>query len=435
VLGRLAAGTTSDALLARAEYEGGPEGLAVLKSVLQQGARDPKLQDAVAREAAAYARLSHPAVVKLHEVFTEGARLMMSFEYVDGAPLSEVLTQLYRQNQRLGDEAAIYLAWRVTSGLAAAHAAKDPASGEPAPIIHRNLNPANVLLPLDGEVKIADFGIAKFAGMYGTQVMLSHTGYQAPEQVSAKPVTVRSDTYAACLILWELLAGRKAIVVGGGTPYETIMALANPQFPPLATLRPELPKGLLDAIAVGLVPQADQRTIGAQDLCDVLRASVDLDKGRRQLVERLETLRQPGAAVTSVPPSSSPDAPPGGRPPTPVPATAPPAKAKGKTPAWLAPLLVLLPLVVLAGITVAVKLGIGANARSLAVAPAAGSSDVGTITVAPESAGRPVSIDDRPVGDSPGSWEVRCGEHSVRIGSEGPARRVSVPCGGDVALR
>src|SRR5260370_25036560 len=111
-----------------------------------------------------------PARLKLYALFVDSGRLMMAFEHVDGAPLSEFLSALERRGRRLSDSAVIFVAWRVLSALSAAHGAKDP-GGAPSPVIHPNLNPSTILLPFDGEAKPADFGIAKFSGLYGTQVM------------------------------------------------------------------------------------------------------------------------------------------------------------------------------------------------------------------------------------------------------------------------
>jgi serine/threonine protein kinase len=438
VLGRLAAGSTTDALLARAEYEGGPD-LVVLKSVLQQVRQDGNFQASIAREIATYRQLSHPAVVRLHDIFSDGARLVMAFEHVDGTPLSEMLVELARRNRRLGDSAAIFLGWRVFSALAAAHAAKDPESGAPAPIVHRNVNPANILVPADGDVKLADFGIASFTGRFGTQVMLTQgLTYKAPEQVRGKPPTPHTDVYAASLVLWELFMGRKAFP-DTGSPKD-LLALGDPKLPPLASERPDLPRPLLEAIAAGLEPDRERRTIEAAQMSEILRASADLARGKSELAETLAALRQPGSAqgeVAAAKPSSPPPGAAAARP-TPLTIALQPPPKKQKFPAWAIALLIAVPLAGIAAIVVAAGLRSTTSSPSAVgvTASAAGSapSGVGNVVVPPEKKGNPVWIDEHLVGESPGSFQVACGLHSVRIGSAGAAQQVSVPCGGDVAV-
>jgi serine/threonine-protein kinase len=296
VLRRLATGGTSDVLLARAEGPHGFERVVVLKLLLQQFREDEKFERMFAREAAAYARLSHPAIVKLYDFFSEGGQLVMVLEYVDGLPLNKLRALLKPLSRTLGDGASTFIAWRVFSALAAAHAAKDPQTGEFAPVIHRDVNPSNVLIPWDGHVKIADFGIAKVTGVDGetqTGFIKGTYGYMAPEQVRGEAVTIRADVYAACLLLWELLAGRKAIVRGSLTDLEVLRAMAEPSFPTLASLRPELPRVLVDAVARGLEPDPDRRAMFADELCNILRAAIDLEEGRRQLIDVLSGVRPP----------------------------------------------------------------------------------------------------------------------------------------------
>ncbi|MDP9151089.1 MAG: serine/threonine protein kinase, partial [Myxococcota bacterium] len=294
VIRRLATGGTSDVLLAQAQ---GPHGFAravVLKVLLQQFRDNQEFVAMFAREAAACARLSHPAIVKLFDFFSERGELVMVLEYVDGLPLHKLRALLQTKGRALDDRAAMFVAWRIFGALAAAHTGTDPQSGEFCPVIHRDVNPSNVLLPWDGHVKIADFGIAKVAGMGGetkTGLIKGTYGYMAPEQVRGETLTVRADVYAACLVLWELLARRKAVVRGNASDLAILRAMAEPSFPPLDVLRPELPKALLAAIARGLEPDPGRRTISAEDLCHVLRASASLDAGREALVEALTSVR------------------------------------------------------------------------------------------------------------------------------------------------
>ena len=290
VVRRLATGGTSDVLLARAEGPHGFERTVVLKLLLQQFRRDAPMEKMFAREAAAYARLSHPAIVKLYDFFSAEAQLVMVLEYIDGLPLNRFRASLRKHGEQVDDRSSIFVASRVFAALAAAHGARDPQSGEFAPVIHRDVNPSNILIPWDGHVKLADFGIAKVAGVQGdTQAgfIKGTYGYMAPEQVRGEPVTVRTDVYAASLLLWELLARRKAVQRGALPEIEVLRAMAEPSIVSLDVLRPDLPPRLRNAVTRGLEPSPDARSVTAEEMLIVLRESVTSNEGRNVLAETL----------------------------------------------------------------------------------------------------------------------------------------------------
>jgi len=310
VLRRLATGATSDVLLARAEGPYGFERVVVLKLLLRQFRQDERFEQMFVREASAYARLSHPAIVRLYDFFAERDELVLVLEYVDGLPLNKLRALLRPLGGRLVDNASIYIAWRIFSALAAAHAAKDPLSGEFGPVIHRDINPSNVLIPWDGHVKIADFGMAKVSGLDSetpSGLVKGTYGYVAPEQARGQKVTIRADVYVGCLLLWELLTARKAFVRGTESDLEFLRTIAQPRFASLASLRPDLPRSLLDVVERGLQSDPDRRALQADEVCSVLRSVTDLDDGHGALVATLAALREPSTAedlavTTSRPP-------------------------------------------------------------------------------------------------------------------------------------
>jgi eukaryotic-like serine/threonine-protein kinase len=294
VVRRLAMGGTSDVLLARAEGPHGFERTVVLKLLLAQFREDPSFERMFAREAAAYARLSHPAIVKLYDFFSAEGTLVIVLEYIDGLPLNRARVLLRQRGVELDDRSSLFLASRVFAALAAAHAARDPETGEFAPVIHRDVNPSNILVPWDGRAKIADFGIAQVTGVQGdtrSGYIKGTYGYMAPEQVRGETVTQRADVYAGALVLWELLTKRKAIQRGALPEIEVIRAMAEPQLPSLDVLRPDLPAPLRGALKRALEPSADRRAIFADELVAVLRASADLELGRVILADALAPLR------------------------------------------------------------------------------------------------------------------------------------------------
>ena len=300
VLRRLASGATTDVLLARAEGTPGPERVVALKVLLQPSRSDPAFESLFAREAAAYARLSHPAIVQLYDFFAADGQLVMVLEYIDGLPLHKLRATLSIGGERLEDSAAIFIGSRIFAALAAAHSASDPETGEFSPLIHRDINPSNVLVPWDGRVKVSDFGMGKLANAQGDMRMgfvKGTYGYAAPEQVRGGAVTVRADVYAATIVLWELLTRRKAIQRGSLPEAEVRKAMANPDFPSLDSLRPDLNAEVREAVRRGLEADPDRRALTAEEMESILRKAMNGDEGRVSLTE----------AISRVRPTSAPD--------------------------------------------------------------------------------------------------------------------------------
>jgi serine/threonine-protein kinase len=302
VVRRLATGGTSDVLLARANGPNGFERSVVLKLLLAQYKDDPSFERMFAIEAAAYARLAHPSIVKLYDFFASGDQLVMVLEHVDGLPLNALRAALMNAGEVLEDRAVFYLMSRVFAALAAAHAARDPETRELSPVIHRDVNPSNVLIHRDGSVKLADFGIAKVTGMAGdtkTGFIKGTFGYMSPEQVRGEQVTVRADVYAATLLLWELLARRRAIQHGALSDLEALRAMAHPNIVSLDVLRGDLSADLRKIIARGLEPVAESRAVTAAELSEALEQAGSAEEGRARLISAVEKASSAGVASFS----------------------------------------------------------------------------------------------------------------------------------------
>jgi serine/threonine-protein kinase len=306
VIRRLATGQTSEVLLARADGPFGFERPVVLKRLLPNYRDDPAFGRMFAREATAYARLTHPAIVKLYDFFAGDGQLVMVLEYVDGLSLDRLIALLQTGNgagngQHLDDRASLFIGWRIFTALAAAHAAIDPVTEAPAPVVHRDVNPSNVFVPWDGHVKLGDFGVARVAGMGGdTQLGLVQGtfGYLAPEQVRGETVTTAADIYAASLVVWELLAQRRAFRRGSLPDVELLRIMAEPEIPSLDVLRADLDPSLRRALARGLSRNPADRVIGAEEMAGIIRVSGRLEEGREVLVQAAARARR-GAGSSS----------------------------------------------------------------------------------------------------------------------------------------
>ncbi|HET7151169.1 MAG TPA: serine/threonine-protein kinase [Candidatus Acidoferrum sp.] len=143
-------------------------------------------------------QVSHPNVCRVFDIGEAESALFLTMEYVDGEDLASVV----RRIGRLSPDKATEIARQICAGLAAAHERG---------VIHRDLKPANVMLDGAGKIRITDFGLAGIAAdMRGEDARAGTPAYMAPEQLSGKEVTAKSDIYSLGLILYEILTGKRA---------------------------------------------------------------------------------------------------------------------------------------------------------------------------------------------------------------------------------
>ncbi len=140
-------------------------------------------------------QVSHPNVCRVYDIDEVEGHTFISMEYVDG----EDLASLLRRIGRFPQDRAVAISRQMCAGLAAAHECG---------IVHRDLKPANVMLDATGKIRLADFGLA---GLTGESLRAGTPAYMAPEQLSGREVTARSDIYALGLVLYEIFTGQRAL--------------------------------------------------------------------------------------------------------------------------------------------------------------------------------------------------------------------------------
>jgi serine/threonine-protein kinase len=254
-----------------------------------QGLMAPRVAD----EMSAYGSLSHPNLVKVLDLFSTEGQFVIALEHVEGASLSVARAALKRGGGALDDAAIMYVGASLFAALAAAHEAKDT-SGKLAPVLHRNVNPSSVQLAWSGAVKLGNFDVASVSTSLRDSspgFTWGSYGYSAPELVRQQPVGPAADVYSAAIVVWELLAGRKAIERGALTDAEVLTAMASPKLPSLDVLRPDADKRVRDALRVALEVDPARRLVTAAELRDALAATIDVDTERGRLVRTLEHVR------------------------------------------------------------------------------------------------------------------------------------------------
>jgi tRNA A-37 threonylcarbamoyl transferase component Bud32 len=241
-----------------------------VKVLAERFAKDEALRARFTREALAAARLSHQShTVTIYDVGEWQDRPFIVMELATGGTVAE---RLDGGAHDLGET----LRWLEQAGAAldAAHAGG---------VVHRDVKPANLLLTRDGDVRVADFGIASAAGltsMTATGTVLGTLGYLAPEQALGASAGPAADRYALAVVAYELLAGRRPFERDNGTA-EAAAAVREP-VPPLSDVAPALPRTLDPVFERALAKEPGERYPScAEFVGDVRRAFDDADGATR----------------------------------------------------------------------------------------------------------------------------------------------------------
>jgi serine/threonine-protein kinase len=205
--------------------------LVAIKTILQGGMDNARLEQMFLEEATLASQIHHPNVVQTLELGEHEGTLFLVMEWVDG----ESLSQLVKQAADRGGfplTVAVNLIGQACRGLHAAHDVRDERD-HPIGLVHRDISPQNVLVTFQGVAKLVDFGIAK-----ATQRSSGHTengevkgklGYMAPEQVKGQPVDRRTDLFALGALLYLVTTGRNPFK--GQSAAETLQSIASAEPP------------------------------------------------------------------------------------------------------------------------------------------------------------------------------------------------------------
>jgi serine/threonine protein kinase len=225
------------------------------------------------REARAASALDHPHIGCVYEVGEHDGRAYFAMAYYDG----ETLRQRIARGGMTIDEAE-RIARQLLDALGAAHAAG---------ILHRDVKPANVMLTIDGSVKLLDFGVAKIVDDSSTQMtvdgaIVGTLAYMAPEQLRGEAVDARADLWAAGAVTYEMLAGVPPFVAPNRAALVTRMLTARPSS--VARTCPKTPRRLRLMVDALLEPDRAARPAHAKDALAILDGNL---RPRRRLSWRL----------------------------------------------------------------------------------------------------------------------------------------------------
>jgi len=274
VVGRIAAGGMAEVFRGESAGIEGFRKKVAIKRVLPKLSQNKQFIDMFLDEARLGAYLNHSRCVQVFDIGQGAGAHFIVMEYVDGADLKGVLDYLQQQKQQVPIEVACSITLQICEGLEYAHNAVDHA-GRPLSIVHRDISPHNVLMTRYGEVKLVDFGLAK-AGSHLSKddedVVKGKFGYLAPEVTLGKGVDKRVDVFAAGILLWEMLCGRRLFL--GSNDIETFKQVQAAQIPDPRQYREGVSENLVRVLAKALARDPSERYQSAggfaKDLSTVL---------------------------------------------------------------------------------------------------------------------------------------------------------------------
>ncbi len=218
-------GGMAELFLARRQTELGATRRVVVKLILPAFADDPRFSEMLVREAKLAAGLSHRHVVQVFDLGRHEDHLFIAMEHVEGLDLAAIVRLCAERNEPLPLAHALAIVSDVLEGLDHAHRRRGE-DGAPLGLVHRDVSPSNVLVSYEGEVKLCDFGIAHANEVHRhvseedarNEALKGKAGYMSPEHARAEPLDARADVFAAGILLWELLAGRRLYLPKGPVP-------------------------------------------------------------------------------------------------------------------------------------------------------------------------------------------------------------------------
>lgn len=272
---RIAVGGSAEVFVARPKTGSSPAPRLVIKRLLPTALGEEEFES-LEREADLHRRVQHPSVVHVFGAGMVREEPFLAMEYVDGVDAFRLMRFSQTEGRPFPPGLPIYIARRIALALAAVHGTAD-SLGHPLNIVHRDVTPSNIYLSVAGEVKLGDFGIARFdekptsaPGNTSSYGLKGKLGYLAPEQVAGEPVDRRADLFSLAVTLGEMLIGER--IFPGSGQLAILLAIRDGNIEPLRANGHKLPTGLLPILERALTPDPAYRFADGADLAHALEA-------------------------------------------------------------------------------------------------------------------------------------------------------------------
>jgi len=239
----------------------------VIKRILPTLADNSEYLVYLKDEAKALSLLQHHNIIGFYDFFFENEQFYLVMEYVSGKTLRDMFSDLAKKKQVLSVELLLFIVMEVAAGLDYAHGSVDYVLDKSLNLVHRDLNPQNIMISYEGHVKIIDFGISKFDirdDFTKTGMLKGKFGYMSPEQVDGLEVDARTDIFALGILAWELLTNKR--LFDGADDFEKYNKIKNHQVVSVCQHNPLVPKEADQIVMKALAPQIADRYQSAGEL-------------------------------------------------------------------------------------------------------------------------------------------------------------------------
>jgi len=235
----------------------------IIKSALTDSEQAADYSERFMREAQAVARLNHSNIVAVYDFGEEGDIAYFVMEFIEGNELKQYIDS----GVRFSLPKSLGLMLKLLDALDYAHSQG---------IVHRDIKPANIMIDKAGKLKLTDFGVVKFVdNMEGTQAgtMVGTPGYMSPEQILGTSVSPKSDLFAAGVVLYQLLTGKKPFT--GDGVFAIQQKIVNEDPPPPSSIDPTLPPAFDQIISKALAKKPEHRYAHANEFAEDIKRCLD----------------------------------------------------------------------------------------------------------------------------------------------------------------
>jgi eukaryotic-like serine/threonine-protein kinase len=296
LLRRVAVGGMAEIFEARALGMAGFARRVAVKRILPANAGNPEFVAMFLDEARLQAVLRHPNVAQVYDLGVDGDRVFYVMEFLDGLDGRQLRRALRERGERMALEQAIAIAMAAASALHSAHEATN-LDGEPLGVVHRDVTPANLMVTVDGQVKLVDFGIASHMQRETRTeagILKGKASYMSPEQILCRPLDRRSDLFSLGVVLYELSTGSR--LFDRDSEHETMRQIALEDAPPPGARVDGYPAALEAVVLRALARDPAARFATAEEMRQALEQAADEsglptagDVGLARLVAELGT--------------------------------------------------------------------------------------------------------------------------------------------------